>query len=112
MFRMIGKKVELYRFKIVYTENEIEIQENCISIEHRDEIEQMLADKKIEFVTAPIIQTGNEWFNGLEFDSYDEALIVFNSGLPKPQTIEEKVVEQEGVIDNLLQLLVDKGVIY
>ena len=80
MFRMLGKKVELYRYKIVYTENEVEQQENCISEEHKNEIEQMLTEKEIEFTTTPIDQTTNEWFDGLEFDSYDEALGVFNKG--------------------------------
>ena len=80
MFRMSGKKVELYRYKITYTKNEIEQQENCISAEHKNEIEQILTEKGIEFATTQIIQTTNEWFNGLEFSSYDEALIVFNKG--------------------------------
>ena len=80
MFRMLGKKVELYRYKITYTENEIEQQENCISAEHKNEIEQILTQKEIEFVTTLIDQTGIEWFDGLEFDSYDEALEVFNTG--------------------------------
>ncbi len=30
MFRMSGKKVELYRYKVIYTEDEIEMIENCI----------------------------------------------------------------------------------
>ena len=80
MFRMLGKKVELYRFKINYIENGKSIIEDCISEEHKNEIEQGLTTKKITFKTAPVIQTNNEWFNGLEFDSYDEALIVFNGG--------------------------------
>ena len=80
MFRMLGKKVELIRYTITYTEDEQEMVENCISDEHKIEIEQMLIDKGIEFVTIPVIQTANEWFNGLEFNSYDEALEVFNKG--------------------------------
>ena len=80
MFRMIGKKVELYRFKINYTQDRKAVIENCISLDHKNEIEQGLTIKKITFKTAPVIQTNNEWFNGLEFDSYDEALIVFNVG--------------------------------
>jgi hypothetical protein len=34
MFRLLGRKAELYRYKITYLEDEIEIQENCISEEH------------------------------------------------------------------------------
>ena len=80
MFRILGKKVELYRYKIVYTEDEIEMQENCISTEHKTKIEYMLTDNKITFVTTPVVQTNNEWFDGLEFTSYDEALEIFNKG--------------------------------
>ena len=80
MFRMLGKKVELYRYKITYTENEEVMIEYCISDEHKDEIEQMLTDREITFETTLIDQTSNEWFNGLEFDSYDEALAVFSKG--------------------------------
>jgi len=80
MFRMLGKKVELYRYKIVYTEDEVEMQENCVSIEHKTEIEQMLMAKGTTFVTTPIDQTDNEWLDGLEFSSYDEALEIFNKG--------------------------------
>ena len=80
MFRMSGKKVELYRYTVTWQENEQEMQENCISEKHKDEIEQMLTDKEIAFETKTIDQTSNEWFNGLEFDSYDEALAVFDRG--------------------------------
>ena len=80
MFRMSGKKVELYRYTVTYTENEETMVENCISEEHKNEIEQMLTDKEITFETKTIDQTSNEWFNGLEFDSYDEALVVFSKG--------------------------------
>jgi GTP-dependent phosphoenolpyruvate carboxykinase len=80
MFRMLGKKVELYRYTVTYTENEEVMIENCISEEHKNEIEQMLTDKEITFTTEVIDQTGNEWFNGLEFDSYDEARGIFEAG--------------------------------
>ena len=80
MFRMLGKKVELIRHEITYMEDAHEMVENCISDEHKNEIEQMLTDKKIVFVTTPLNQTSNEWFNGLKFDSYDEALETFNKG--------------------------------
>ena len=80
MFRMLGKKVELIRYTITWQEDEREMQENCISEEHKAEVEQRLTGQGIEFTTEAIDQTENEWFEGLEFDSYDEALEVFNAG--------------------------------
>ena len=97
MFRMLGKKVELYRYTVTYTEDEVEMIENCISEEHKNEIEQMLTDKEIIFETTPIDQTSNEWFNGLEFDSYDEALEVFNEG--EQAYLQEK--QRQELTDNL-----------
>ncbi len=80
MFRMLGKKVELIRYTITWQEDEREMQENCISEEHKAEVEQRLTGQGIDFTTEAIDQTENEWFNGLEFNSYDEALAVFNKG--------------------------------
>ena len=80
MFRMLGKKVELVRYTITWQEDEREMRENCISEEHKAEVEQRLTGQGIEFTTEAIDQTENEWFEGLEFDSYDEALEVFNAG--------------------------------
>lgn len=97
MLRMLGKKVELYRYKITYTENEEVMIEYCISEEHKNEIEQMLKDKEITFETKTIDQTSNEWFNGLEFDSYDEALAIFDKG---EQTYLQEKQRQE-LTDNL-----------
>jgi len=77
---MLGKKVELIRYKVTWQEDEQEMQEDCISEEHKNEVEQKLTTKNINFTTEPLNQTNNEWFNGLEFDSYDEALKVFNKG--------------------------------
>ena len=97
MFRMSSKKVELYRYKITYSENEEVMIEYCISEEHKNEIEQMLTDKEITFETTLIDQTSNEWFNGLEVNSCDEALEVFNRG---EQTYLQKKATQE-LADNL-----------
>ena len=97
MFRMLGKKIELYRYKITYTENEEVMIEYCISEEHKNEIEQMLTDKEITFETKTIDQTSNEWFNGLEFNSYDEALEVFNKG--EQAYLQVKTVQE--LVDNL-----------
>lgn len=84
MFRMLGKKVELIRYIVKWQETKdeeaIEMEERCVSEEHKNEIEQKLSEKGISFYTESIDQTGNEWFEGLEFDSYDEALEAFNSG--------------------------------
>ena len=97
MFRMLGKKVELYRYKVTYTENEEVMIEYCISEEHKNEIEQKLTAKNIDFTTEAIDQTENEWFNGLEFNSYDEALEVFNKG--EQAYLQEKTAQE--LVDNL-----------
>jgi hypothetical protein len=97
MFRMSGKKVELYRYRITYMENEEVMTEYCISEEHKSEIEQVLTDKEITFETTLIDQTENEWFNGLEFNSYDEALEVFNKG--EQAYLQEK--QRQELTDNL-----------
>ena len=97
MFRMLGNKVELIRYTITWQEDEQEMQEDCISEEHKNEVEQKLTTKNIDFTTEAIDQTGNEWFNGLEFDSYDEALEVFNKG--EQAYLQVKTVQELG--DNL-----------
>ena len=97
MFRMLGKKVELIRYKITWQEDEQEMQEDCISEGHKNEVEQKLTTKNIDFTTEAIDQTSNEWFNGLEFDSYDEALEVFNKG--EQAYLQVKTVQE--LVDNL-----------
>ena len=97
MFRMLGKKVELIRYKVTWQEDEQEMQENCISEEHKAEVEQRLTEQGIEFTTEVIDQTDNEWFDGLEFDSYDEALAVFNKG--EQDYLQEK--QWQELMDNL-----------
>ena len=97
MFRMLGKKVELIRYKITWQEDGQEMQEDCISEEHKNEVEQKLTTKNIAFITEAIDQTDNEWFDGLEFDSYDEALEVFNKG--EQAYLQEKAVQE--LTDNL-----------
>ncbi len=97
MFRMLGKKVELYRYAVTYTENDEVLIESCISEEHKNEIEQMLTDKETAFETNAIDQTSNEWFDGLEFDSYDEALAVFGKG--EQAYLQEK--QRQELVDNL-----------
>ena len=97
MFRMLGKKVELIRYKVTWQEDEQEMQENCISEEHKAEVEQRLTGQGIEFTTEAIDQTDNEWFNGLEFNSYDEALAVFSKG--EQAYLQEK--QRQELTDNL-----------
>ncbi len=97
MFRMLGKKVELIRYKVTWQEDEQEIQEDCISEGHKNEVELKLTTKNIDFTTEAIDQTENEWFNGLEFNSYDEALEVFNKG--EQAYLQVKTVQE--LVDNL-----------
>ena len=97
MFRMLGKKVELIRYKVTWQEDEQEMQEDCISEGHKNEVEQKLTTKNIDFTTEAIDQTENEWFNGLEFNSYDEALEVFNKG----EQAYSQVKTVQGLVDNL-----------
>ena len=97
MFRMLGKKVELIRYKVTWQEDGQEMQEDCISEEHKNEVEQKLTTKNIDFTTEAIDQTENEWFNGLEFNSYDEALEVFNKC--EQAYLQEKTVQE--LVDNL-----------
>lgn len=80
MFRLLGNNVDLIHYNIKYTENGIEMIEGCTSKEYKNEVEQSLTDQGIEFTIEVIDQTNNEWFNGLEFNSYEEALEVFNAG--------------------------------
>lgn len=96
MFRMLGKKVELIRYKVIWQEDEQEMQEDCISEGHKNEVELKLTTKNINFTTETIDQTGNEWFNGLEFNSYDEALEVFNKG--EQAYLQEK--QKQELVDN------------
>jgi hypothetical protein len=94
---MLGKKVELIRYTITWQEDEREMQENCISEEHKAEVEQRLTGQGIEFTTEEIDQIDNEWFDGLEFNSYDEALAVFNKG--EQAYLQEK--QRQELTDNL-----------
>lgn len=101
MFRMLGKKVELIRHIIKWQETQgeetIKMEERCVSEEHKNEVEQKLTEKGIQFSIETIDQTVNEWFEGLEFDSYDEALEVFNAGR---EAYEQKKQLQE-LTDNM-----------
>jgi len=94
---MLGNKVELIRYTITWQEDGREMQEDCISEEHKNEVEQKLTTKNIDFTTEAIDQTDNEWFDGLEFESYDKALEVFNKG--EQAYLQVKTVQE--LADNL-----------
>lgn len=93
MFRLLGKKVELIRYIVHWQAEGRDMKERCVSEEHRNAVEQGLIEQNIEFTTKAIDQTGNEWINGLEFDSYDEALEAFNAG--------EEIYNQQKSIQHL-----------
>jgi len=101
MFRLLGNKVELVRYIVKWQETQgeetIEMEERCISEEHKNEIEQKLTERGIPFSTESITQAENEWFEGLEFNSYDEALEVFNKG--EQAYLQEK--QRQELVDNL-----------
>src|SRR5690606_30953929 len=75
----------------------LEYEERCISEEHKDEIVQLLTERNIAPTIEAIDQTGNEWFEGLKFNSYDEALAAFNKGQQEYQ-LEQEIKE---LTDNL-----------
>lgn len=102
MFRMLGKKAELIRYRVTYAENGQEMTEGCISEQHKNEVEQSLAERGIAFTTVSVDQSANEWFNGLEFDSYDEAMAEFNAG---QADYEQK--KQQAELTNNLKLRAD-----
>lgn len=80
MFRMLGKKVELIRYIVSWQEDDLEMQEGCVSEDHKNDVEQSLTQKNIQFSTQTVNQSENEWIDGLEFNSYDEALAALNGG--------------------------------
>lgn len=83
MLRMNGNKVELYRFKVQWT-NElnktIEKHEYCVFEEQRKAIEQSLTEQELSFTTTALDQTENEWINGLYFETREAALKALNAG--------------------------------
>ena len=50
MFRLLGNKVELVRYIVNWQETQgeetIEMEERCVSEEHKNEIEQKLTEKR------------------------------------------------------------------
>lgn len=57
MFRMLGKKVELIRYKVTWQEDEQEMQEDCISEGHKNEIGIVIAEDQNNlgrFLVTPI----------------------------------------------------------
>ena len=101
MFRLLGNKVELVRYIVTWQETQgeetIEMEERCVSEEHKNEIEQKLTERGIPFSTESITQAGNEWFEGLELGPYDEALQVGNAG----READEERTQLQELTDNL-----------
>ena len=97
MFKLVNGKVKLIRFEIVYIDEGREEVEFCVSEKERDEVENRLDIEGITFSISEVDQTENEWFNGLEFESYDEALEVFNKG--EQAYLQEK--QRQELTDNL-----------
>lgn len=84
MFRLSGKKVELIRYVVSWSESidgeNQSMTEWCVSEKHRDEIIAGLNDKKIKYAVEDIDQTANEWVDGLSFDNYDTAKQALEAG--------------------------------
>ena len=98
MFALADRKTRLYRYEISYKDEEgKDIIDKVISEQEKDIVEQRLAEHEISFTTIEINQAENEWFEGMYFKSYDEALEVFNKG---EQTYLQEKQRQE-LTDNL-----------
>ena len=97
MFRMLGKEVQLFRYKILWQEDKLDFEEKCVSEEHKEVIEQTLSEKNVNYSIEEINQTSNEWVNGLHFDSYDLALNTLLKG--EEAYIQEK--QRLELVDNL-----------
>jgi len=88
MLALVDGIARLWRYKIVYTEtHEVpegveavteELGQYAISDSEEDALLTMLGDKVTE--VTPIDQTGNEWIDGLAFDSRDEAMAALETG--------------------------------
>lgn len=117
MFRMEGRKARLVRFVVSYEEpirarrsQETESrtrEERCVSADHRDQVEAMLTAKGIPFTTTAIDQTGNEWFDGREFGSYDEAAASLATGEAaylesQKQTTQARLDAQQSAIEAII----------
>ena len=89
--------MRLIRFEIVYIDEGKEEVEFCVSEKERDEVKNRLDTEGITFSISEVDQAKNEWLNGLEFESYDKALEVFNKG---EQTYLQEKQRQE-LTDNL-----------
>jgi len=93
MITLQGNKVELWRYKITHEE----MEEITTSEEEKDYIENHLTEQGIDFTTEPIDQSQNEWINGLEFDTRDEAM----DWLEKGHEAWEKYLAQKELTDSM-----------
>jgi hypothetical protein len=89
---MYGTIVQIYRYKIDYEETDWEYDyetgqtqevivtytEYCISEEHKNEVLNYLQNQNPVVTTLDTVNL--EWFDGLEFETYDEALATLNAG--------------------------------
>ena len=97
MFIMQGEEVMLVRYIVEYTEEDVVLKEQCVSEAHKQEVEDILTHRQLAFTSKAVEQTGNEWFNGLRFPSYDKAKEVFERG--EQAYLADKRMQE--VIDNL-----------
>ena len=113
MFRMQGNVAQLYRYKINYevvetvfdeetnepVEQTTKKTEYCVSDEHYDEFVKLI-DGKPHTIKA-VSQTGNDWMDGMEFDSAEEAALAFEMG--EAAYIKNKNNTQEAFIAGLME---------
>ncbi|MCL2107824.1 MAG: hypothetical protein FWH20_00570 [Oscillospiraceae bacterium] len=96
LYRMQGDVLQLHRYKLTYTENEISFasgkkpvekavqkHEYLISDEHRDEFIQLLENRGIseyEIESLEQYQLDNEWLNGKTFEDITQVAVAFEMG--------------------------------
>jgi|GEM_PF-5185357 len=97
MFRMLGDKVEVLRFKVTYQEEvqsretgEMETTEQVLYAAYAEERDELLAF--YEGAAAEMLATdGEEWLDGLTFDSFEEAEKALAGGIYLPKKSMEQL---------------------
>ena len=97
MILLLNNKAKLVKYAITFIRDGELIEEFYTSKEANLEMEDSLRGLDIQFESRVIPQEGNEWIDGLEFDSIDEALKIFNKG--EQAYIQEK--QRQELTDNL-----------
>lgn len=91
-FRMYGETVEIYRYKVDYTE-QIDPEGGPEAVTeyspYQDEA-QVIADRHSGTVTA-LDTSGYEWMDGLELGTYDDAMAAYDLG----ETAYNEKIQQE-----------------